>query len=45
MYSNLVDLGSYRIWMEACPPYCENDETGNVNESGIDSVSGPKPSH
>jgi hypothetical protein len=33
------------MWMEACPPYCEKEETGKVKDGGIDSVSGPNPSH
>ena len=31
--------------MEACPPYWEKEETGRMKVGGMESVSGPKPSH
>jgi hypothetical protein len=31
--------------MEACPPYWEKEETGKVKVGGMESVSGPNPSH
>ena len=31
--------------MEACPPYCERDDTGNSNVDGMESCSGPNPNH
>lgn len=31
--------------MEACPPYWEKEETGSSKDGGMESVSGPNPSH
>lgn len=33
------------MWMEACPPYWEKEETGKVKDGGMESVSGPNPTH
>ena len=45
LYNGDVDNGSYRIWIEACPPYCDGDDTGISKLDGIDSCSGPNPIH
>lgn len=31
--------------MDACPPYSAKEETGNSKDGGMESVSGPNPSH
>jgi hypothetical protein len=31
--------------MEACPPYWAKEETGSSKDGGMESVSGPNPSH
>lgn len=44
-YSGALAWLSYRTQIDAWPPYCPNDETGIWKSDGIESCSGPNPSH
>ena len=45
LYRIEVASPSYRMWIEACPPFIPNDETGTSKSLGALSCSGPNPSH